>query len=746
MPARVPTYDNFQVAPTTLPNVQVNGAPSVEQASYTGRQMEEAGQKLVSGGSQLAKIQLDAQQQANQLRIADALNQAKEMEFKLRYDKDTGYEAVKGVDALQRPEGKPLADEYADKYKQSIESIASKLGNDEQRREFMLRANNSLVDFHGQAMAYEGAQFKEYALSVHEGTIKNSMNDIGLNYNNPDVVSKNIDSIKASAYEAAKMQGKSATWAEAQARQMTSAAHLTAVSAALQKNDPAFADDYLKKFAKDMTADDILKARGATTKELNNKLAMNTAATVVNKAVPRIVTSDSERAFNIAIGSESSGKQFGGPGSVAKPNEPTTSPKGAIGIAQVMPGTAPEAAKLAGLEWDEKRYREDPEYNRALGKAYFDKQLKDFNGNLPMAYAAYNAGPGALREAIEKAKTDGAYKEVTNPDGSVSGGRTGTGNWLAHLPKETQDYVEKNMKAFGNGSGQYAKPTLYELQQEVRKTVGSNNPEGLKLALDETERQYNDLMKSVKMQEEEAVATAMRAVQSNGGRFTDLPADIRGAIPAGEVTKVMDFASRISKGDDTTNLWLYNKLASNPSELQNLSDDQFFALRAELSAGDFKHFADTRAELLSGGTNSPGTLNTQMVKLVLDDRLRTMGIDPTPADASSEAQRVGAIRKFINDSILASQSVTGKKMNDAEVSQFVDSMFAKTSVYDGYIWNSNGPMLKMKAGDIPGDVKDKIKDAFKARGVEDPTDADILNVYWRQLTLKPTRRQTAGVY
>ena len=53
-------------------------------------------------------------------------------------------------------------------------------------------------------------------------------------------------------------------------------------------------------------------------------------------------------------------------------NQAAVSPNGAIGVAQVMPGTAPYAAKLAGLPFDERRYKTDAQYNAALGRAYLN--------------------------------------------------------------------------------------------------------------------------------------------------------------------------------------------------------------------------------------------------------------------------------------------------------------------------------------------------------------------------------------
>jgi len=119
--------------------------------------------------------------------------------------------------------------------------------------------------------------------------------------------------------------------------------------------------------------------------------------------------------FDRLLMQESGGRQFDKNGSVVM------SGKGATGIAQVMPATAPEAAKLAGLEWDPERFRNDQEYNRRLGRAYFDKQLATF-GDERMALAAYNAGPGATARAVARARQSG-------------------GDFLDYLPAETQKYV-----------------------------------------------------------------------------------------------------------------------------------------------------------------------------------------------------------------------------------------------------------------------------------------------------------------
>jgi hypothetical protein len=118
--------------------------------------------------------------------------------------------------------------------------------------------------------------------------------------------------------------------------------------------------------------------------------------------------------FSRMLKVESGGQQGGA-------NGPTTSPKGAIGIAQVMPGTGPEAARLAGLPWDASRYKTDAAYNATIGRAYFQSLVQRYGGDEAKATAAYNGGMGRVDRAVAA---------------------RGAG-WLTAMPAETRAYVSK---------------------------------------------------------------------------------------------------------------------------------------------------------------------------------------------------------------------------------------------------------------------------------------------------------------
>ena len=76
-----------------------------------------------------------------------------------------------------------------------------------------------------------------------------------------------------------------------------------------------------------------------------------------------------------------------------------SSPVGAIGLLQLMPATAEE---LAGgtLTSDELR---EPKRNARLGARYLGQLLEQWEGNIVLAVASYNAGPGAASQWVTPA-------------------------------------------------------------------------------------------------------------------------------------------------------------------------------------------------------------------------------------------------------------------------------------------------------------------------------------------------------
>jgi len=98
---------------------------------------------------------------------------------------------------------------------------------------------------------------------------------------------------------------------------------------------------------------------------------------------------------------------------------------GAAGLMQVMPATAKWTAKKIGMTNFQPHQITDQEINVAIGTGYLKLVLDDFDGSLPLAAAAYNAGPSRSRNWRKGPVLEAAI-------------------WAENIPfNETRDYVKK---------------------------------------------------------------------------------------------------------------------------------------------------------------------------------------------------------------------------------------------------------------------------------------------------------------
>ena len=126
------------------------------------------------------------------MRIDDALNKAKEAALRLTYDKDSGFTSLKGINALERPDGKTLEDEYGKALQQEIDRLSATLGNDAQRQAFAKNANDIVRSLRGDAIRHRAQEYKTHGLSVAEGILATSKREITLGYRDPDIVDSAI--------------------------------------------------------------------------------------------------------------------------------------------------------------------------------------------------------------------------------------------------------------------------------------------------------------------------------------------------------------------------------------------------------------------------------------------------------------------------------------------------------------------------------------------------------------------------
>ena len=107
------------------------------------------------------------------------------------------------------------------------------------------------------------------------------------------------------------------------------------------------------------------------------------------------------------------------------------SPVGARGMMQLMPATAQQTARQAGLPYSLGELTNDPSYNIMLGSTFFRSMIDYYGGSYPLAVAAYNAGPGNVNRWLRN-------------NGDPRTGAIDILDWIEAIPfTETRGYVQR---------------------------------------------------------------------------------------------------------------------------------------------------------------------------------------------------------------------------------------------------------------------------------------------------------------
>jgi soluble lytic murein transglycosylase len=110
---------------------------------------------------------------------------------------------------------------------------------------------------------------------------------------------------------------------------------------------------------------------------------------------------------------------------------------GALGLLQLMPNTAKDVAKKAGLAFSSQKLTTDAGYNATLGAAFLGEQLGKFSGSYVLTFAGYNAGPGRARDWVAR------YGDPRGKDLDT------VVDWIERIPfAETRSYVQRVMENY----------------------------------------------------------------------------------------------------------------------------------------------------------------------------------------------------------------------------------------------------------------------------------------------------------
>ncbi len=335
------------------------------------------GDAIVDAGSKAINVFGEAKQRANVALTQEATLQLNAVGNDLLNNPDSGFMNLQGKNAIGKGQ------EYVQQFDSQAQSIAASLPDEQARNAFLQQAQQQRIQFQTTAVRHEVGQVRQYEAGMQEGTLRS----LAQQAISPGMFVPALMNARNSIIAYGKAHGQSDEEIESNFVQWRE-------QAANRASEAWYTPTYQQ----------IMGPEG--------KIEVTD-------------TPSESQLFSAMIWQESGGNQYG------KDGLPLVSPKGAVGVAQVMEDTGPEAARLAGVPWDRDKWLNDTRYNAKLGQAYFGAQMKKYDNNPVLAVAAYNAGPGAV---------DGWIKQFGDPrTGAVSNEQ-----FAAAIPyDETRNYVAK---------------------------------------------------------------------------------------------------------------------------------------------------------------------------------------------------------------------------------------------------------------------------------------------------------------
>lgn len=406
-----------------------------------------------------------------------------------------------------------------------------------------------------------------------------------------------------------------------------------------------------------------------------------------------------------------------------------TSPKGAQGVMQVMPGTQRDPG------YGIKASNGTPADDARVGREYLAKMMQVYGNDPAKAWAAYNWGPGNLDRAI---KEHG-------------------GNWLQNAPQETRDYVSRNMAALG-GRGRNAPAQQQPREHDVTQLLA--RVDQMNLPFDVEQKVRARLSQRVALDEgllqrdrEKAQEEAWGYVEKLGPKFTSvdqLPANVRGRLTPQQRLQFDAVGERNANQGRETDWQSYVKF----SDMAGTNPQAFVALnpaemRSKLSTQDFEQFMGMRRSIqsaLAQGRSAPEQVALSRVTAVTDPLLAAAGIT-RPPDPKGSAQRDPAAdqgyyarigkfqRKMTEDVQLWQQNHPGQQIDDNTIRDLADRnllrMWQRGRNGDkqdrGFAFevpSSNGLGYSAPAGEIA-----RIRSAYVRRWGRQPSEQEVDQIY-----------------
>lgn len=698
---RVPTSNEFSVGVANAPSANF-AAPNLPDV---GIEVTRAGNQAFSAGQEVVNAQMKMLAEMNELATDNALAQVKAFEQDLRVNPNNGYENLRGENALNRPNGQSLVDEYDGYLMEHANAIKDTLKNDVQKALFTQRLDGirqTLRNKTGEHLLTEGRKWKDTSLNTQIELAANSFSLSTTDEERDAAIDRAISAARGLqdlyGWDSETMQKKvmdasdkaisqviddkidKGDYAEARrlAIQYGAFAHGDTVVKARQKIEQAYQDQIIEDATANFKPGDTIRI------PVNINSAQAQTGNPVQDTVSRIIGYESGNNPNIK-------------------NKKST----AEGLGQFIDSTwfhmvrkyRPDIAN-GKTNAQLKALKRDPALSREMTTRYVEENaalLKKhgFPVNVRNLYVMHflgsGEGPKLLRADPNQPVSSFISAQSINANKTVLSGKTA---------QQVLDWAARAMKVGkgGGGTSYVSIPTgdPVAMEKAIRQ-LPKNQQASVRANINRQISAYKEVEEQRKAQRDNAIAGI---IETNGGNIQSVPRSAWAALTPEERRKFTAFGQSIKTSNEKE---LQDRhvddylIMQNPDVLSKMSEDSIIALRPKLGRSWTESLLRKKQSI-----DKKGIQHAKLSNLRFNETLRQeFDIDPDKTGKSNEQKRQIAIIRYNSDrAIEAEEKRLGREMSEDEKVATIRKLAAATVVTErGWFGDTKKSILEISPDD-----------------------------------------------
>lgn len=699
---KVPVSNEFSVGVANAPSAHFT-APSLPDV---GAEVTNAGNQAFAAGQKTVNAQMKMLAEMNELATDNALAQVKAFEQDLRVNPNNGYENLRGENALNRPNGQSLVDEYDGYLMEHANAIKDTLKNDVQKALFTQRLDGirqTLRNKTGEHLLAEGRKWKDTSLNTQIELAANSFSLSTTDEERDAAIDRAISAAKGLqdlyGWDSETMKKKVMDDSDKAIRQV--------IDDQIDKGNYSEATRLAIKYGAFAHGETVVKARQKIEQAYQDQVIEDATANLKPGDVIQIpVNTDSSKAdtgnpvhdtVNRIIGAESGGD----------PNAKNKK-SSAEGLGQFIDSTwfymvrkyRPDIAN-GKTNAQLKALKRDPALSREMTTRYVEENaalLKKhgFPVNVRNLYVMHflgsGEGPKLLRADPNQPVSSFISAQSINANQKVLSGKTA---------QQVLDWAARAMKVGkggGGGTSYVSIPTgdPVAMEKAIRQ-LPKNQQASVRANINHQLSAYETAQKE---QETAKMNKVLDFVEKNGGDTRVIPKSLMQTLTPKQREEVMRYGLSIQTKHqselDLRSAEAYTEL-SNPNVLAKLSEDDIASKRAILGNRYTQALINAKRNL-----DKQGIQHAKLSKYRFDEVLRReFNLDPDKKIQGAEMKlRIATIQYNSDRAIAAEEKRIGRKLSEDEMVAIIRKLAAATVVTErGWFSDTKKSLLEIHPDD-----------------------------------------------